>query len=156
VLTFNKQFRIGKRLVIMPAIGTLLEQGNGIADHGSDVVSMITTTLRISKRITVDHMSLFGNLIVEPEARDWVNRLRVSYSDKHLDIVGSVWHNNSVFDHSSYWSSALSIGYNRIRLADHFFAGASVSSIVMMQTTDPEANPKNNAVAFTLSLQYAK
>jgi hypothetical protein len=156
VLTFNKQFRIGKRLTVMPAIGTLLEQGNGFADHGSDVVSMITTTVRVSKHVSIEQLSLFGNLVIEPEARDWVNRLRVLYSGKHLDIMGSLWHNNSVFDHSSYWSSGLSVGYNRIRLAGHFFAGASVSSIVIMQTTDPEANPKKNAIAFTMSLQYAK
>jgi hypothetical protein len=156
VLTFNKQFRIGKQLVIAPAIGTLLEQGNGIADHGSDVVSQVTSTLRVSKHVTVEHMTLLGNLVIEPEARDWVNRVRVLYSGKHLDITGSVWHNNGVFDHSSYWSSGLSIGYNRLRLADHFFLGSAVSSIAMIQTTDAQANPKNNSIAFTISLQYAK
>jgi hypothetical protein len=156
VLTFNKQFRIGKHLMIMPAVGTLLEQGHGIADHGSDVVSMITTTVRISKAVTIEQLSLFGNLIIEPEARDWVNRLRILYSDRHLDVAGSVWHNNGAFDHSSYWSSGLSIGYNRIRLADHLYAGTTVSSILMMQTTDPVSNPKKNAIAFTISLQYTK
>src|SRR5258708_6617939 len=98
-------------------------------------------------------MSLFGNLIIEPTERDWVNRLRLTYSGKHLDVVSSVWHNNSVFDQSSYWSCGVNVAYARINLAEHLYLSVGVTGFAMLETSDETVNPKKNALMFTLGLQ---
>ena len=155
LLTVYKNFKLSEKVTITPSIGTFLEQWNSIADRGSDIATILTTTVRLNHNFSVEHMSLFGNLVIEPEVRDWVNRVRLLYFGKHLDVITSLWHNNNVFDHSSYWSAGLNVAYSRIKVADHFFVSAGVTGLVMMQTSDEAANPKKNALMFTVSMQWA-
>jgi hypothetical protein len=51
----NKTFHLGNRLTIAPSIGVNLEQQHKFVDHGSDVLAMLTTTLRLNKNLVVDH-----------------------------------------------------------------------------------------------------
>src|SRR6185295_2607464 len=69
----NKNFHVGNRLTVTPSAGFILEQNNSIADHGSDVALILTTAYKISKAWTLDYSALFGNLVLVPEEKDWVN-----------------------------------------------------------------------------------
>lgn len=150
-----KNIKINNRLTITPYLGTFLEQANSIADKGSDAVVIVTTTYRINPKLTLEEMSLFGNLIIEPEESDWVNRVRLMYAAKHLDLIPSLWHNNKVLDHSSYWSAGLNVAYSRIVVAEHLNLSAGITGLVVLQTSDESANPKRNALMLTLGLQWA-
>ena len=155
LLMVYKNFKLSEKVTITPFIGAFLEQANSIADRGSDIASILTTTVRLNQNFSVEHMSLFGNLVLEPNQRDWVNRVRLLYTGKHWDVFSSLWHNNSVFDNSSYWSTGLNVAYSRIKVADHFYLSAGVTGLVMIQTSDEAANPKKNALMFTVSMQWA-
>ncbi len=156
LLTVYKNFKLSEKVTITPSIGSFLEQANSIADRGSDIVSILTTTVRLNQNFSVEYMSLFGNLVIEPAERDWVNRVRLLYFGKHLDVITSFWHNNSVFDHSSYWSTGLNVAYSRIKVADHFYLSTGVTSLVMLQTSDETANPKKNVLMLTVGMQWAR
>jgi hypothetical protein len=155
LIALYKNIKINDHLTITPYLGTFLEQANSIADKGSDAVAIITTTYKISHTLTLEEMSLFGNLIIEPQESDWVNRLRLTYASRHLDLIPSLWHNNNVLDHSSYWSAGLNIAYSRVAVAEHLYLSTGITGLVVLQTSDESANPKTNALMLSLSLQWA-
>jgi hypothetical protein len=72
---------------------------------------------------------------------------------KHLDVVSSVWWNNQVFDHSYYYTTAVNVAYSRVRVREHFFMSFGVTGILMLQTSDEEANPSKNGLMFTIAGQ---
>ena len=156
LVALYKNLRVSDRITVTPYVGSFLEQANSVADKGSDAVFILTTTVKPNKYLTLEETSFLGNLIIDPTERDWVNRLRLTYSGKHLDIIPSLWHNNSVFDHSSYWSGGLNVAYSRIRVVDHLFLSAGVSGLVVLKTSDESANPKKNALMVTLGIQWAQ
>jgi hypothetical protein len=90
--------------------------------------------------------------IQTPEDRDWVNRFRALYTNRHLDVIASTWHNNQVLDNSWYWSAGLSVSYGRIRLDDHLQASVGLSGLVMIHTSDPVINPQKHTAMITFSL----
>ncbi len=151
--TVYTNIRLSSRVTMTPSIGTLLEQANGVADKGSDAVFLLTTTYKINSRFSLEQMSLLGNLIIEPEARDWVNRLRLLYTYRHVDVITALWHNNSVFDHSSFWSTGLTVSYARVRIGEHAFLNTGISGLLVLQTSDETVNPKKNVVMVTVGLQ---
>ena len=153
LLTVYKNIKLSDKVTVTPSIGSFLEQASGFADRGSDLVFLLTTAVKINQHLSVEHMSLFGNLVIEPNERDWVNRVRLVYAGKHLDVITSVWHNNQVFDHSSYWSAGINLAYSRVQVANHLFMSAGVSGLVMLNTTDESANPKKNSLMVTIGLQ---
>jgi hypothetical protein len=148
----NKNFHIGKRLTITPSAGFILEQNHTIADKGTDVALILTTTYKISKRFTIDQSALFGNLLLEPEERDWVNRLRLMYSKNHFDISATAWHNNKVFDSAEYITYGANIFYSRMKLTPFLSMNAGVSGLIMPYSNDLENYPKTNGVIFTVAL----
>lgn len=152
LITVYKNFRLSDKWTMTPSIGSFLEEQNAIVDKGSDVVFLLTTSFRLNQHVTLEHMSLLGNLVFEPEERDWVNRFRLLYTHRHLDFVASTWHNNQVLDNSWYWSAGLSASYSRIRLADHLQASIGVSGLVMIHTSDPAINPQKHTAMVTISL----
>jgi hypothetical protein len=153
LVALYKNFRISKSVTFTPYAGTFLEQANGVADKGSDAVIQLVTSVKISPRLSFEEMSMFGNLVFEPEERDWVNRFRLTYTGKHLDVVTSLWHNNQVFDSSSYWSTGVNVAYSRIPLADHLFLTTGVTGLLVLKTSDEVANPQHNTIMFTIGLQ---
>jgi len=153
LVTVYKNFKLSPHLTMTPSIGTFLEQANSVADKGSDAVFILTTAYRLNHNIILEQMSLFGNLIIEPGERDWVNRFRILYTGKHLDLIGSLWHNNQVFDASSYWSCGLSAGWGRMKLSEHLLASIGIAGLVTLQTSDPSVNPNKNVFQVTFSLQ---
>ncbi len=148
----NKAFHIGKRLTITPNVGFILEQSNTIADRGSDVTFILNSSYKISKNFTIDHSALIGNVALEPGERDWVNRLRLTYSKKHLDLSVTGWHNNKVFDAAEYVTYGASAFYSRIKLSSALMMSAGVSCLMMPYSNDTVEYPKRNGVILTVGL----
>jgi hypothetical protein len=148
----NKSFHLGKKLTITPSAGFILEQSHSIADKYSDVTFILATGYKISKTLTIDHAALFGNLMLEPGERDWVNRLRLTYSKKHIDVSATVWHNNKVFDSAEYITYGANFFYSRIKLSPALMMNAGVSGLIMPYSNDEVDYPKRNGVIFTVGL----
>ena len=153
LITLFKNFKLSPKVSFTPYIGTFLEQPTGLANHGSDIASILITSVKLNNRVSIEHMSLFGNLIVTPEERDWVNRFRLTCTGKHLDVVSSLWHNNQVFDHYSYWTAGLNVAYSRIKAADHLFLSAGITGLSTFYSSDEEETPTKNTLMITLAAQ---
>jgi hypothetical protein len=147
----NKNFQLTKQLTITPSVGLLFEQAHSIADRGTDAVFIIQTSYKLNARITIDHSALLGNLLLEPEKEDWVNRLRLLYSKKHVDVTLWFWHNNSVFDDIDYVSGTLGIFYSRIKINRHWLVNLGVSGTAMPYSSNEAIDPKKNGILVTLS-----
>ena len=154
LLAAYRNFKITEKITFTPYIGTFLEQPNHFADDGSDAVCILITTFKLKPHLNFDYMALFGNLVFEPHETDWVNRFRLTYTGKHLDVITSVWHNNAAIDHSSYATSALNIAYSRMKIAKGLFLSVGATGMVTLYTSDEEENPANNTLMFTLAAQW--
>ena len=148
----NKNFRLGKRLSVTTSAGFILEQSRTIADHGSDVVLVVSTIYRLSKVFTLDYTTLFGNLVLEPDARDWVNRFRLQYSKKHIDVMLTGWHNNKVFDTAEYITCGVSAFYSRVKISNTVSMNAGATLLIIPYSNDTEVYPKRNGLIFTLGM----
>jgi hypothetical protein len=153
LVALYKNFKLSNKITFTPYVGSFLEESNSIADHGSDVVAILVTSVKLNPHWTAEHMSLLPNLVIDPEEKDWVNRLRLTYTGKHLDVVTSAWWNNQVFDHSYYYTAAMNVAYSRVKVREHFFLSFGVTGLLMLHTSDAEANPNKNGLMFTLSGQ---
>ena len=139
-------------MTVAPTIGIGLEQQNKFADHGSDVLFMLTSTLRLNKNLTLDHTALFNNLIFETAFADWTNRIRLMYSRGHVDAITTVWHNNQLTDDVDYLSTGASIFYNRIRLSRKLGLGAGATVLFMVASSNPDRFHYKTGIQFTTSL----
>jgi hypothetical protein len=153
LIALYKNFKLSNKITFTPYVGSFLEESNSIADKGSDVVAILITSIKLNPHWTAEHMSLLPNLVIDPEERDWVNRLRLTYTGKHLDVVSSVWWNNQVFDHSYYYTTAMNVAYSRVKVREHFFMSFGVTGLLMLHTSDAEANPDKNGLMFTIAGQ---
>lgn len=149
---FNKNIHLGSRLTVTPSVGVILEQFKTIADHGSDAVVIIVTGYKLTSSLTLEHSTLFGNLLLEPEMLDWVNRLRLIYSKNHLDVTLMGWHNNSLFDSTDYFTCGSSVFYSRMKLVDGLAANAGITGLFMPYSSNETAIPKLNGVFLTLGI----
>jgi len=154
LLTVFRNFKISKNITFTPYLGSILEQSEHFADEGSDAVCILITGIKLKPHVTFEHMAMLGNLVFQPSDMDWVNRFRLTYAGKHLDVVGSVWHNNHVFDHTSYVTGGLNVAYNRIKIAKEIFLGAGVTGMATLQTSNEEENPSESTVMFTVLAQW--
>ncbi len=152
---FNKNFKIGNRLTITPTIGGLFEQSKTFADKGSDVALILFANYRLSSHVTLEYATLFGNFVVTPEEKDWVNRLRLTYSTKHVDVIASGWHNNHVFDEYDYITYSLSVFYGRVKIADHLFWQIGATCLRMPYTSSEVAYPTTNGLYLTTGIMFA-
>jgi hypothetical protein len=152
---FNKNFKIGKRLTITPTVGALLEQSRTFADQGSDVALILFTTYKLSTHLNLEYATLFGNFVVYTPEKDWVNRLRLTYSTKHVDVILSGWHNNHVFDEYDYITYSASIFYGRVKIADHLFWQIGATCLRMPYTSSEVAYPTTNGLYITTGITFA-
>jgi hypothetical protein len=150
---FRKNINIGKRLTITPQVGAILEQSYSFADKGSDLASIIITSYRISKTVTIDQTMIFGNLMVEPEERDMANRFRLLYTKNHWDITLLGWHNNKWIDHdnSEYFSCGANLLYSRIIVSEHLMLSAGILGVRMNYTSTESEYPTRSGIFFTLA-----
>ena len=146
----NKNFHLGKRVTFTPSVGFLLEQFESKADHGSDAVVIVTTAFNVSPHLTLEHSTLAGNLLLEPEIKDWVNRLRLIYSINHVDITLIGWHNNAVFDSSEYITIGASIFCSRLKVSKVTSLNAGITGLYMPHTSNEIAAPVMNGAFLTI------
>lgn len=151
-----KNFKLSNKITFTPYIGTFLEQAHSFADWGSDVVAIAMTTFKVNTNFSIDYTILLPNLVVEPELLDWVNRTRILFASKHLEIIASYWHNNHVFDEQDHMSGALNINYSRVRLSDSFNLSVGATEFIVFQSSDEETIPTTNRFLITLAVQFVK
>jgi hypothetical protein len=156
LISVYRNFKLSNKITFTPYVGSFLEQEQGVADHGSDAVVILITSAKLHPQLSFEYMSLFGNLILVPEQRDWVNRFRLSYVHRHWDVVSTAWWNNNAFDKNNYWTSGLSVAYSGIKAREHLFFSVGMSGLYMLHTSDVESNPYQNALVITLSAQFLK
>lgn len=156
LLSVFKSFKLTKKITITPYVGVFLEQSHGFADPGSDVVCIITSTFKFSPHLSVEHMNLFGNLVIEPLQRDWVNRFRFIYTHRHLDVVPTLWYNSPVFDHSSRWSAGANVAYSRMKVAEHISLSAGITGLMVFTTRGEPEILRKSGLMFSLALQYTR
>jgi hypothetical protein len=150
---FRKNIHLGERWTITPQVGAILEQSYSFADKGSDLASFIITSYKISKTLSVDETMIFGNLVIYPEERDMVNRVRLLYSKKHWDVTLLCWHNNKLIDHdnSEYFSTGINVFYNRIKVSEHLLLSAGILGVKMNYTSTETEYPTKNSIFFALT-----
>ncbi len=150
----NKSFHFGKRITMTPSVGFILEQNRTAADKGSDVAIILTTGYKLSKTITLEHSSLMGNVLLETSECDWVNRFRLLYSKKHIDLAAMVWHNNKVFDNSEYVTCGLNAFYSRVKVSQAVALSAGFTALAMPYNSNPDIIPQKSGVIFTLAATF--
>jgi hypothetical protein len=147
----NKSFHVGKRLAITPNVGFILEQNRTVADKGSDLTFIVTTGYKLSKTLTLEHSALVGNVLLETSECDWVNRFRLLFSKKHIDMAAMVWHNNRVFDDTEYVTCGMNAFYSRMKVSPAVSLSAGLTVLAMPYNSDPEIIPQKSGVIFTLA-----
>lgn len=155
LLAIFKNFKVSDRLTITPHLGTFFEQAHTFADFGSDISCIVVTAYKLNPHFTVDYTVLFANLVIEPEELDWVNRGRLLFISKHVDVTASYWHNNHVFDEQDHMSGSLMANY-KIRLSDHFNMNVGATEFVILKTSNEEELPKTNRFLVSVALQFVK
>ena len=146
-----KNVHVGKRLVFTPNFGFAIGQQYSIADKGSDAMVLLLTSYKLDKHFTIDHTARFGNVILENQYFDWLNRLRLTYTNRHIDIMLMGWHNNKVFDDSKYLTLGANIFYSRIAVSKHVRLSTGITGLIVAQTSDEENCPRKNGMLFTIA-----
>ncbi len=149
---FNRPFHFSDKLTLTPHVGVVLEQFESLADHGSDAAAMLTLAYRLHPRVTLEHTALLANLVMEPELRDWVNRLRLLYSYQHLDVTLFAWHNNAAFDAQEYATLGLSVFLSRMKLAGPVRFQVGLTGLYLASASDESARVNANGVFATLGM----
>lgn len=150
----SKTFHIGKRLTTAPFVGAGLEQQHGFVSHGSDAMLQLQSSYRLNKKLVVDHIAIFNNILFETEFADWTNRFRLLYTEGHLDVTGIFWSNNKLIDNATYSSAGLSIFYNRVPVAKRLWLGAGLTTLATIASSNQEALPKETGIQITTALTF--
>jgi hypothetical protein len=144
------RIKIGKRITFTPHTGYLI--GDWGKEKGDRQIFI--TAVKVNARLHVDHTMLIPNVFSKTD-HDWVNRVRLLYTaDDHLDFILSCWHNNRVFDRAEYFSTALNISYNRIKVSNHMQLNTGITFLLMADTNDEEMFPKKNGLVFTVGAVF--
>jgi hypothetical protein len=145
-------FKFGNRLTFSPGIGFIIDQTQKVlGNKGSDVTLNITTSYKINSKLIVDHTAVMPNMMLESSDRDWINRFRLLYSHKHLDMTLMAWHNNRVFNHTEYVTSGFNVTYARVAINDHIFLNTGITAVYMPYSNDQDEFPKKNGLVFTVA-----
>jgi hypothetical protein len=148
---FYTTLKISPRLTIIPYTGFALEQTHKFAGHGSDALSIITTTYRFDKSFAIEYTTRLSNVMVETEMFDWLNRIRFSWSKDPIDLMLTGWHNNRVFDQDEYTTIGLNAAYSRIKVSDHVTISTGVTALVMADAKNIEASERRNGLLLTIA-----
>ena len=155
LLAFYKNFKLSDRLSITPHIGIFLEQLHGVVDTGSDMSVFAITAYKLNSHLTIDYTAFVGNVVMEPEDLDWVNRGRLLFTSKHIDLTASYWHNNHLLDEQDHMSGSLMANY-KFRLSDHFNMNIGATEFAILKTSDEEELPKTNRFLVSVALQFVQ
>jgi hypothetical protein len=154
LLMMNRKIILNRKLNVNIYGGFILEQIHHFADRGSDVAANVITTYRVSKHLSIEHTGMLGNLVLARSNSDWVNRLRLIYTNNHLELTGWAWHNNRILDRSAYSSLGLSAFYNKVPVSKRVNLGAGVTGLWMISTSDATACPKKNGLLVSVSATW--
>jgi hypothetical protein len=146
-----KNILLHKRLRVTPQFLVLIEQPNRIVDEGSDVGCTLTTAWKISNTLSLDETFIVFNVVFETEHMDMINRMRLTYTKKHFDIIGMAWHNNGIIDREKHLTSALSVGYNRVNVSSSLTLGATLMAASTWVSSNKEEVPERKGVVLTLT-----
>ncbi len=149
-----KNININQKLRVTPQVLVLIEQPNHIVDEGSDVGVTFTTAYKFNDQFSIDETVIVFNVAFETSELDMINRLRLLYTKKHVDVILMGWHNNQVLDHDYHVTSALSIGYNRIKVNDRLNVGASLMASSTMLSSNIADTPKKNGLTASLTATF--
>jgi hypothetical protein len=141
-----KNIQAGKKLRFTPQLIILIEQPHKIVDEGSDVGGTLTTALKLTDRITFEETFILFNVLFETKHMDIINRFRLLYSEGHLDLIFTGWHNHSFPDEDEHSTGAISVGYNRIKVSDHFLLGASIMGSATIKSSNREEVPERKGI----------
>jgi hypothetical protein len=148
-----RHFHVSPRLTITPYSGILLEQAHSVADHGSDVAGMLMTSYKLTPHLTVEHAAILPSLLIVHDT-DWINRLRLMYTQNHIDLTLWTWHNNGVIDDAAYESSGISFFYSRIPLADRLQLSTGITGVMMLYRSSEETAPRKNGILFSIAVTW--
>jgi hypothetical protein len=154
-LAFFKNFKLSENLTITPHIGIFLEQLHSVVDTGSDMSVFLVNAYKINPHFTIDYTAFVGNVVVETSNLDWVNRGRLLFISKHVDLTASYWHNNHVFDEQDHMSGSIALNY-KARLSDHFNLNVGATEFLIFKTSDEKELPKTNRFLMTVALQFVR
>jgi hypothetical protein len=146
-----KNLSVGKRLVVSPGAGFVVQQLHSFADRGSDFAARVVLSYKLSAELTLEHTALITNVALKTDDLDWVNRLRITYSKKSIDASVSAWHNNKIFDNAAYFTTAINVTYARVRVSEHLLLNTGVTSVVMPYSNHRELNPKKSGLFITVA-----
>ena len=149
---FNRPFHLGDRLTLTPHVGILLEQTSSLADYGSDVAGFLTASYRLRPNFTVEYTGIFANLVIAPGHRDWINRLRLLYTDGHLDVTLFGWHNNQVFDAQTYGAVGISVFMSRLPLSGPFSLQTGLTGLYMASASEERLREGASGLFLTLGV----
>jgi hypothetical protein len=148
------RLHIGHRLVITPHAGIVLEQTHHLAGEGSDVISIISTTYKAGDHFQIEYVARFSNLWIETSQFDWLNRIRLAYTYKHLDTNVMGWNNNSVFDNDRYSTVGVNVAYSRMRLTNHIALSAGISFLKVLDPSGLEEEERDNGALITIATTF--
>jgi hypothetical protein len=149
--TLFTNIKLGKSITITPHAAFFLEQLHKFAGHGSDAGLIVVTNIQLSKTLKFEYTSMFSNLLLEPEMKDWTNRIRVIYQKDHLDLIYFNWHNNNLFDDCAHLSTGISLTYTNIKISESVTLSSGITGIVMLATSGEGSVPKKNGIVFTIA-----
>lgn len=152
MMAVNRPFHIGNKLTVTPHAGIILEQFESLADHGSDAAAFLVGAYKVHPNLTLEYTAMVANLVVEPGLRDWVNRVRCLYSKGHLDVTLFAWHNNQVFDASTYGTVGLSVFMSRIPLAGPFRLQTGITGLYMASASDERTLARANGLFLSMGV----
>lgn len=144
------------RIRFTPQMIVLIEQPNKLVDEGSDIGITFTSLYRVSESITIEETAICFNMVFETAHRDFINRLRLLYSAKHLDLTAMLWHNNNLLDEETHITSALSVAYNRVKISKMVRVGATLTASATLASSDTEHVAKQRALMLTISVSTLK
>jgi hypothetical protein len=147
-----KNFNFKNKFKFTPQVILLLEQPYKVVDEGSDFGVTFTSSCKLNSYLTIEETVIFFNLVFETGYMDIINRMRILYSKKHIDLIVMGWNNNGLMDHENHSTAALSVGYNRVKLSNRLMLGSSVMASDTVYSSDQSHVPKRKGIIFTLSL----
>jgi len=146
------KIKIGNRVSITPNAGFVIEQLESIADSDSGFGAIITSQVKASSHLSLEHTAIFSNLALSHAGKDWINRFRIIFDSGHYNITWAGWHNNNFWDNSYYCSTGITASYNKIPVSSKLKLNTSITGFKMIETSDEEANPKKDGLLLTIAL----
>jgi hypothetical protein len=150
----NKPFHLSRQFSFTPYAGFVIEQTEKICGADSDGMVFLITSFKSNGGITIEHCARFSNTFFETEFFDWLNRLRILYSYRHVDMSATAWHNNNVFDHNKHTSFGFSVAYSRIKVSDHVTLSSSLTAIKMTANTNAEELAQASGLSLSIAAVF--